>query len=107
MPVYPGARISILAPGTMPVYMQSGISIIHFPPTQKILLTAAQCNCESSLQCKVLSRATEGAIGGYRENANDPVVRRVLALGPSANRKPINQQNILCFCVGKVRESLY
>jgi hypothetical protein len=34
-----------------------GISVIHFPSAQKILLTAAQCNCESSPRRKVLSRA--------------------------------------------------
>ena len=49
----------------------AGISIIHFPPTQKVLLTTAQCNYESSLQSKVLSRATEGAIRASRENPTD------------------------------------
>ena len=65
------------------IRLLAGISNIHFPPTQKILLTAAQCHCESSLQCKVLSRATEGAIGASRENLKgrnrpsfDPCFRR-------------------------------
>lgn len=43
--------------------------MIHFPPAQKILLTAAQYNCESGLEWKALSRATEGAIRASREDA--------------------------------------
>jgi hypothetical protein len=37
-------------------------------PTDKILFTAAPRNFELSLQCKVLSRATEGAIRTSRED---------------------------------------
>ena len=46
----------------------TGICIIHFPPTQKIFLTPAQCNDESSYQGKVLSRPTEGTIRASRGN---------------------------------------
>jgi len=39
-------------PGTGP-WNQAGVSIIHFPPAEKILLAAAQCNCKSgfSVRC--------------------------------------------------------
>jgi len=46
--------------------ISAGISIIHFPPTQKILLAAAPCNCKSTLQCKVLSRASAASVGRWK-----------------------------------------
>jgi len=59
----------------------------HFPPTQKIILTATQSNCELSLQCELLSRATEGAIRVSRKNLKgrkrssfDPCFRHILRL---------------------------
>ena len=74
--------------------LSTGISIIDFPPSQKILLAGAQCNGESSLQCKVPSWATEGAIGASRENPQgrnrpsfDPRLRHFAALLPFSSLK--------------------
>ena|SRR5208283_1051217 len=64
----------------------SGISIIHFPPTQKILLTAAQCNRESSLQCKVLSRAVPFVrLARTPKDATAPLSTRVSDTLPPPN----------------------
>jgi transposase len=42
-------------------------SILHFPPTQKLLLTAAQCNCESSWQLSIqLSEAERQQLESWR-----------------------------------------
>jgi hypothetical protein len=40
-------------------------------PTGNIHLTAAERNCQSGLRCKVVPRATEGAIDACRENSKD------------------------------------
>jgi hypothetical protein len=50
----------------------SGISIIEFPPTDKINLTAAERNYQSGLQSWVLRQATERASFASRENLKAP-----------------------------------
>src|SRR5438132_1034269 len=40
--------------------MLIGISIIHFRPTGNIRRTVSECKVQSSFQCSVLPRATEG-----------------------------------------------
>jgi len=59
----------------------SGISIIHFPPTDNILLTATGRNCQSGLQCRVLPRAAQGVILASPENPKD----RTCPLSPRAS----------------------
>jgi hypothetical protein len=45
------------------VFLLTEISIIHLPTAQKIPLTAAQCNCESTLQCKRFTVTTLVTVG--------------------------------------------
>ena len=59
----------------------AGISIIHFPPTASVLLTATERNCQSGLQCRVLPRAAEGVILASPENPKD----RNCSLSPRAS----------------------
>jgi hypothetical protein len=43
------------------------ISILDFPPTDNIPLTAAKRNCQLGLQCKLLPRAPGGATPTSRQ----------------------------------------
>ncbi len=52
MPVYPGARISVLTSR----------------PTDNVPLTASACKVQSSIQCWVLPRTTEGVSFTSPEN---------------------------------------
>ena len=83
--------------------VSAGISIIQFQPTQFVLLTAAKSNCKWSLQCKVLSRATKGAICASRDKLNPslplcrptpgwdvPVPRSSPPRPASRSRRPVN-----------------
>ncbi len=66
-------------------------------PTDNVHLTAADRNCQSGLQCKVLPRATEMAIGASRENPKgrncpsfDPCLRHFsLPLPPSSTKSAL------------------
>jgi hypothetical protein len=66
----------------------TNISVFKSRPADNIRLTAAERNCQSGqpgLQCKVLSRATEGAIGSYRQN---PKGRNCLSFDPCFDTFP-------------------
>jgi hypothetical protein len=51
--------------------------LLTFGPTDRIHLAAAERNCQSGLQCKVLPRATEGALVPLARTPPFPINRRM------------------------------
>jgi hypothetical protein len=77
----------------------------------QILTTVLPCSFSMAPVTTLEMCPVPAFVGAARESpvphSNSWPDRVLLAPGPSANRKSINQQNIFCFCAGKVRETLY